>query len=449
MSYFREINVHQDCATVSTLNSFSANVGANTTVTGTGWDEVVNQSGLQFVGIYNREVTVTLEQSIDGITPIIEDDWTFLRNVGFSKTVTSAAPYYRIKIQNHNATLEAQGSLVSAATAIISPLPRSTSETGGLITTTYGMSDYNNFAIDANINGDLRVATPFRLVGTQFDGSALDTNFWTAANVGSGVTTVSGDLLLDTAATANSSSTVTSVRVGRYIPSIPHKWRSQLTLGDTGVANNSRKWGAFDAAGQNGCYFELDGTGLYIVTLKGNAPTRVVSTDWNYSRIIPTLTNCQTYEIQWNNKAVYFLINDILSHKVTATTATWSNTMHLGIKLSTTNTLGLGSSRTLRARTASIVRLGAEKTSPIYKHIAGAATTQCKSGPGTLHSIIVNKPGTLCTVVDNISGTTPAIAIIDCDKTTGIVSQAQFDCPFFTGLRVITTGAVDITVIYE
>jgi len=309
------------------------------------------------------------------------------------------------------------------------------------------ITDSTGFDVNATPNCELRIIEPYRLVGTQFTGTTTDPNFWTMANVGSGVITQSGDILLDTAATANSSSTITTVRVARYVPACSNRFRSQITLGDTGATNNSRKWGAFD--GTNGCYFELDGTTIYAVTLKDGTPTRVASTSWTNCCNLPTLTNCNTWEIYWNNKSVWFSINDTLAHKVTGTTATWTSQINLPIKISSTNTLGLGASHTIRARVAAIHRLGAAKTLPIYKHISGAATTICKYSIGFLHSVTVNSPGTLCTVVDNFTGSTPVIAVIDTNKTSGGVGQYNYDCPFFTGLTIITTGTGDVTVCYE
>ncbi len=55
MSYFKDVNLHENIAHVSTLNSNTANVAASTTWTGT-FEEVTNQTAIQWVGKYDREV---------------------------------------------------------------------------------------------------------------------------------------------------------------------------------------------------------------------------------------------------------------------------------------------------------------------------------------------------------------------------------------------------------
>ncbi len=85
-----------------------------------------------------------------------------------------------------------------------------------------------------------------------------------------------------------------------------------------------------------------------------------------------------------------------------------------------------------------------------YSHIAGAATTQVKSGRGILHKIVLNKPvaSATITLVDNTSGTTPVIGLIT--NTTDVKPyELIFDARFSTGLRIITSGADDVTVVYQ
>jgi uncharacterized protein YraI len=69
-----------------------------------------------------------------------------------------------------------------------------------------------------------------------------------------------------------------------------------------------------------------------------------------------------------------------------------------------------------------------------------------KSGPGTLHAIVVGTVGTVTaiTVADATSGTSPAIAV------TGTPTQGTlyFDCIFNNGLTITTTGTGNITAIW-
>lgn len=453
MSYFKNINLETDIATVSTANSNDANVAANTIWSGD-FEDIVNQTGIQFIAKYNQETTIYCDQSIDGISATITDSWDVNKNTGFTTTIASAAPYYRIRVNNHNLTEVAQGQIVSAKTAVINPLPRRLSSTDGLTSTISGISDSLGFDIAGTPNCELRVVEPYRLVGTQFSETTLDSNFWTFSNAAGGSYTMAGDILLDTVTTANAYSKVTSVRVARYVPACSNRFRSQITLGDTGETKNSRKWGCFSASANDGCYFELDGTSIYVVTKKGGSATRLASTSWNGNRVLPTITNCNTWEIYWNNKSVWFTINDILAHKVTATSTVWSNTLNLGIVMSTTNTLGLNTTHKISTRTMSIFRMGKEITASIYKYLTTGTSAICKYSAGVIHSVTVGAPTAaagLCTIADNAAGTTTnPITVLDLNKSTGVVGYIQLNCSFYTGLSVTTTGSGgNVTIIYE
>jgi hypothetical protein len=85
-----------------------------------------------------------------------------------------------------------------------------------------------------------------------------------------------------------------------------------------------------------------------------------------------------------------------------------------------------------------------------YAYITTATTTQVKSGSGILHKIIVNIPVSTGTIslIDNTSGSTVNIGIIT--STADLKPYVmEYNCRFSTGLRIITTQAQDITVIYQ
>lgn len=313
------------------------------------------------------------------------------------------------------------------------------------------LKDQYGFAAENTPNDELRVVEPVRLVGTQFEGATLDTNFWTSTLVANGTAAVgSGMLLLTTTADSGSSAVVQSVRTARYIGSASCRFRTQVRLGDVTTTNNKRRWGVFTTgAGSDGAFFEEANGALSVVTRKNNSDTAVASASWNGNTTVPTLTNVNTFEIYYNNKRVYFVINGVLMHTVTATTATWSATKTFPIRFENSNT-GVGSVETLEAWTATISRLGKLETKPQYKYITGATTTVCKLSSGHLHRIIVNQAGTLCTIYDQTSGAVPVIGILDTNKTTGTIGSVEYQCPFFTGLTIVTTGAgTNLTIVYE
>jgi len=86
----------------------------------------------------------------------------------------------------------------------------------------------------------------------------------------------------------------------------------------------------------------------------------------------------------------------------------------------------------------------------IGKHIAGAATTQVKIGNGVLKAVVLNKPvaSSTITIYDEISsGTTVVIGIIT--NTSDVKPYPlDFNVKFTTGLKIVTSGADDLTVVY-
>lgn len=84
------------------------------------------------------------------------------------------------------------------------------------------------------------------------------------------------------------------------------------------------------------------------------------------------------------------------------------------------------------------------------EYITTATTTQVKGGPGTLHKIILNKPvaSSTITLIDNTSGTTANIGIIT--NTTDVKPyELEYNIRFSEGLRIVTSGIDDITVVYS
>lgn len=83
-----------------------------------------------------------------------------------------------------------------------------------------------------------------------------------------------------------------------------------------------------------------------------------------------------------------------------------------------------------------------------YSHLAAAATTTVKTGPGILHSISLNTLAVTSTVTiyDNTAGSGTVIGIISSTVNQG---PYIYDVLFNTGLTIVITGAPDITVSYK
>lgn len=316
------------------------------------------------------------------------------------------------------------------------------------------ISDQYGFAAECTPMDELRVAQSYRLVGSTFTGSTIDTNFWTVTIAASGgtvatadLTTMAGALTLSSKTDATGSVIVQSVRSARYVGGNSNRYRAQVQFGDTGVANNTKRWGMFD--GTDGAYFKLAGTTLSVCTMKAGSETAVTSGSWNGSTATPTLTNANTYEIYITNSKVFWVISGVLVHTLSATASTWTATTTLPVRADNINATNT-TDTTMTVRVMTIYRLGPIETLPTYKHITGAATTVCKLGAGNLHRIIVNQAGTLCTITDNTTSGGTVIGILDTNKATGNLGAIEYHLPFSVGLTLVTTGAgTDITVVYE
>jgi len=82
-----------------------------------------------------------------------------------------------------------------------------------------------------------------------------------------------------------------------------------------------------------------------------------------------------------------------------------------------------------------------------YTYINTATTTQVKIGRGTLKQIIVNATAAgSIGLIDNTTGTTVNIGLL---KASIVEGSYGFNLEFINGLRIVTAGASDITVVYE
>lgn len=319
---------------------------------------------------------------------------------------------------------------------------------GGLKT---AITDNYGFEVENTPMDELRTITPVKLVGTNFEGATIDTNFWTVTNANNGTTTQSGVLTMQTNTTLNGSTIIQSNRYARYTGGSSNRFRAVIQLGDIGVAGNSRKWGLFN--GSDGAYFELDDTILYAVTLKASTPTRVAAASWNADTDMPTLTDGNVYEIYITNSRVVFAINGVKKHTVSATSATWSNKVSLPAKISNTNT-GISTNHIIYCRVMTIYRLGNLATQPTSKYQSGTtAGVVCKYSTGNLQGAVISgvTNNSVVTLYDNTAATGTVIWSSGTMGSQTIPFNIDFkSLPFANGLTLAITGAnCNVLLIYE
>ena len=306
---------------------------------------------------------------------------------------------------------------------------------------------------------DVRVAEATRVVGAQFSGTTVDSNFWTSTVANSAtITQAASEITLTSGVNTAASAQLHSFRRARVIAGISQQWRGGIQVNNIGIANNTRIWGIAWGATMptitDGAYFKLSGTTFQVATLKGGSETAVSSGSFNGSTgtgangTYTMTTSAATYEIYYTQTAVQFVINGVLIHTVSASTTTWSNDINQHCYLSNINS-GNTTSVSLEARFSVIRRFGKAESAPTYARISTATTTILKYGAGMLHKIIVNNPtNNAITVYNNSAASGDIIAIIDPDVST-TPFYLDYHVPFGTGLTIVTAGTADLTIIYE
>lgn len=307
-----------------------------------------------------------------------------------------------------------------------------------------------NFTVDAVVNGygDLRVAEPILLTGSFFSGSSLDANIWTSAVANAGTVTLGGgEVRLRTNTTANATAKLESVKVPRVIAGTANYCVMTLRLGDAGVSNNQRFWGCYDT--NNGYYFVLDGAVLKVGSRKTTTDTFVTS--FNGGNVPVLDTNYHLYEIYYTGEGAWLLQDGKLIHKYAISTTTFVENPNVKIRSENNNSGGSTTDASMFLTEAATMCIGLGITKPYITHITTNTTTLIKSGPGTLHSILIGTKGTTetITIYDNTAASGTVFTVIDCATVPGPYISLNWD--FSTGLTVVTAGggAGDYTILSD
>jgi hypothetical protein len=229
-----------------------------------------------------------------------------------------------------------------------------------------------------------------------------------------------------------------------------------MQMGDAGSANNVRRWGIVDLdATQNvtdGAFYSINGTTFSINTMRGSVLTTVSSGSFNgvYGATYTLDTNEHVYEIYYSPYAVYFSVDGELLHTIIANIIPWTNTVTLYCGMDNRNSSGSTTNHIMYCRAFSISRLGNTESASLYKYIDTASTVVCKYGAGRIHTIIIGtvSGNPTITVYDNTIAL--GTIIFSASPNTGVVpNDIPMNCDFYTGLTIVTTGTITITVIYE
>jgi len=301
---------------------------------------------------------------------------------------------------------------------------------------------------------EVRIAEVTRVVGSQFAGATIDTNFWTSTVANSAtITQAANEITLTSGTNSAASAQLHTVHRARIIAGLSQQWRGGIQVNNIGIASNVRRWGIAWGATMptitDGAFFQLNGTTFQIVTRKGSSDTAVSSGAFNGDVSSYTMTtSAATYEIYYTQTQVVFVINGVKIHTVSASSTTWTNEANCHCYMSNINS-GNTTSVTIEARFSTIRRFGKENSSPVYAHTTTATTTILKYGMGYLHNIVANNPtNNSITIYDNTAGSGAVIAVIN-PGSSATPFTLDYHVPFQTGLTIVTAGTPDLTIVYE
>jgi hypothetical protein len=451
MSYFKEVAIDQNVK-AAPGNCSAVNLAAGATFTGA-WESTLNCAGIQVNLTTTQNCTIYVDQSQDGMVVDYTNTYMYYYSIGgIGFTVQATGSFFRIRVTNTGSAVTTTFRLQSVLCPVVEALPQALTQHGFLKVSTQEMS-MTPFGtnVKQSPTGALRADGVVRLIGACFSGAVLDGNFWATSGVAGGATATvgSGQLTLATGGIANGAITINSQRVARYLSGSPNYIRAIVRCpAQLGLC--VRTWGANDA--NNGYYFSYDGSTLSVVSRKSTVSTPVNSGSFN-GTLGATYTldaNVHTYEIYWTNSKAWFFVDNELLHTINASVTTAVDDTNLKIGMNITNSGGNINNNTLEIRVISINRQGVAQSRPQWRYQSGpVGATVLKYGPGTLHRVTINrKTGTTVTLYDSINTVAPAspICIIDASVNVG---QVEFGLDFYTGLIMVTVGAVDTTIIYE
>jgi hypothetical protein len=448
MSYFKSIiqDVQPDANNTSTTN---LDAGNNYSFTGSS-TSTLGVVGLQWSLKTDQNATVYIEQSDDETNWDISYTYNYVSSMGgVGETVQATKAYWRVRVELIEEIATTYFRLSGVLCPIAFPLPSTLSTDGRLSTesTIIGQQNIERHVWVTPTNA-LSVESPVRLVGTNYDGTTKDTNFWTETVSGSGVVTQAGEIQLDTGVVANSSAKYESVRKARFVVGSALKFQGLYKFVTSGTTDNVRRMGVY--TDDDGFFFQLDGQTFSIGTRKSGSDTLVSSGSFNGNigpNFTPVTTKYYKFEIEWSPKGAFWYVDGKLLHKNGS--GHLSNVLTLPITYENVNDNGNSTDVAFDCLGAAIMRLGDLVTNSTYKYIGTDTTTVCKVGAGILHRLIISDNTGSVTIYDNTAASGTIISILDTAQGSEALGSVEYMTPFNDGLTIVTTGGVTMTVVYE
>ena len=375
---------------------------------------------------------------------------------GMGETVQATQSYWRIRVINVGTATTTYFRVAGVLCPIATPLPSALSHDGRLnVVATLVGSQNEGRHVWVNPTNEIAISPVYRMVGTAFEGSTLDDNFWDDDECLRDGTVVAsnGEIKLLTNTTAAGLSILQSVRKARFVAGSAMIFEGAYNFKTALTANNTRRVGAYTLDGsldvEDGFFFQVSGTTTSVGYARDGSVTLVNSGSFNGKLGLGWSVTADTYykmSIEYTPMGAFWYINGVLLHKISAGHP--SAYMTLPITMENEN-VGIDTAIELHCVGAYIGRQGELYTNPTYKWIATNGTHILKYGAGVLHKIIVSDNKGSVSIYDNTSAAAPIIAILDTAQGANPMGSVEFNAPFNTGLTIVTASDIYVTVVYE
>jgi len=383
---------------------------------------------------------------------------------GEGETVQATNAYWRLRVVNNGPSTTTFFRVSGILCPIATPLPSSLSEDRRLKTETtiIGRTNTERHAW-INPTNEQAISPVYRMVGTNFDGTVKDTNFWTElvdAGTDGSVTQGGGEIELKTSTTATGWAKYTSKRKSRFVAGSAQLFSGGFNFKTAATTDNIRRVGAYTTTDtvntpQDGFYFELNNATFSVNSRAGGGTVSSVASG-SFNGVLgltwaPTADTYYKLDIEFTPLAALFYVNGELLHKKQG--AHQSYYMTLPITMENIYTSGAVD---VNFETVGmyIARQGELKTNPTsYFHAYGStAGVTLKQGAGTIHSIIFGSAANnaVVTISDSTTAATPILWEYDATGALAVpVSVDMGGLPFSDGLRITVANSASFTIVYE
>jgi hypothetical protein len=372
---------------------------------------------------------------------------------GEGETVQATQSYWRLRVINVGSATTTYLRVAGVLCPIATPLPSALSDDARLKTeSTISGRENTSRHVWVNPTNELATSPVYRMVGTAFDGTVLDPNFWTPTLVNGSVAQDGGIITLQTSAAINSSAKYVTKRRARFVTGSAQLLTAGMAMTAAPIAGNTRRIGAYDT--NNGFFMQVSGTTFSVGTRKATADTLVNTGSFNGNLGLswsPSLDTFYKVQIEFTPLAVIYYINGTRLHAIQS--AGLSDTLTLPITFENINTTN-NTDIDLQCVGALIARQGELHTGrAIYAQSGTVAAQVLKYGAGILHGAIFGDvtAGSVITIYDNTAASgTVLFASGSMEKKVNPFHVDFFGTPFSIGLTLtIATQDSNVTLVYE